>query len=97
MGLSGGRGRLSQTYLRPLADADGQLFCSTSDGRTALPIDDRCDGHPIHRDRNPHRRRQTTRDVRRGHHVLAHDELAALPLDPDPSPVTGPGRQGIRP
>src|SRR6267143_6834652 len=96
MDFTAHRRRLSPTSLRASAYLIGELLCPPANRRTPLTTHERRDGHPIGRHRNADRQCETARDVRRRDHVLADDELAALPLDPGSAPFARPRGQVLR-
>ena len=74
----------------------GELFLPPANRRTPLTAHERCDGRPVGRHRDADRQCETARDLRRRDHVLADDELAALPLDPASAPFARPRGQVLR-
>src|SRR6266550_6341788 len=90
------RRRLPSASLCASTDLISELFCPTANRRTPLTAHERCDGDPVGRHRNAHRQCETTRDLRRRDHVLADDELAALPLEPGSAPFARPRSQVLR-
>src|ERR1700704_3182819 len=96
MDFAAHRRRLSPTSLCASAYLIGELLRPPANRRTPLTTYERCDGHPIGRHRNADRQCETARDLRRRDHVLADDELAALPLNPDSAPSARPRSQVLR-
>src|ERR1700675_4906496 len=90
------RRRFPPASVCAFADLISELLCSTANRRTPLTAHERCDGYPVGRHRNAYRQCETARDLRRRDHVLADDELAALPLDPGSTPFARPRSQVLR-